>query len=137
MKPNMTIVTLGTNNFADAVKFYKEGLLLPLHSNNGKIAFFDLVGTWLALYPKDLLAKDIGVEANDINTTSFTIAHNVKTKKEVNDILGVAKKAGAKIVKPAQDTFWGGYSGYFADLDGYYWEVAWNPHLKLYLDKIR
>ena len=86
-------------------------------------------GVRLALYPKEALARDISprLRCSRRGFGGITLAHNVATKKEVAQVLQLAKKAGGKIVKPAQDVFWGGHSGYFTDLDGYYWEVAWAP----------
>lgn len=91
------------------------------------VAFFTLNGTWLALYPRHLLAEDATVPASGTGFAGFTIAHNVNTEAEVDAVLQLAVNAGATLVKPGQKVFWGGYSGYFADPDGFLWEVAHNP----------
>jgi uncharacterized glyoxalase superfamily protein PhnB len=94
----------------------------------GNVAFFELTGSWLSLYPWSSLAEDAEISATGDGFRGVTIAHNVANKSEVDEVMAQAEKAGATIQKPAQDVFWGGYSGYFSDLDGHLWEVAWNPH---------
>lgn len=134
MNPKISIITLGVNDLLTATAFYEKGLGLPLSSHSSEnISFFDLDGTWLALYPKTALAEDanINMRSNNGEFSGITLAHNVNSKQEVNRILSIAESSGAKITKPAQDTFWGGYSGYFCDMDGYLWEVAWNPHFQI------
>ena len=137
MEPRISIITLGVADLPRMVAFYRDGLGLPLFDENTEsIAFFQNKGTWLALYPRDALAADIGMPAGDpaaapssgIGFSGVTLAHNVRSKSEVDELLSAAVSAGATLVKPAQDTFWGGYSGYFADPEGYLWEIAWNPH---------
>ena len=129
MEPRISIVTLGVTDLPRAVEFYRDGLGLPLYDENTEsIAFFQNRGTWLALYPREALAKDVGSDATGSGFSGVTLAHNVRTREEVDDLLDVAVAAGATLMKPAEDTFWGGYSGYFADPEGYLWEVAWNPH---------
>lgn len=88
-------------------------------------------GSWIALYPREKLAEDATVSSDGSGFTGITLAHNVKTKAEVNAVIALAAKAGARIVKKPQQVFWGGYSGYFADPDGYLWEVAYNPFTDL------
>ncbi len=128
MEPRISIVTLGVTNLARSVEFYRDGLGLPLHDENTEsIAFFRCRGTWLALYPRDALAEDAGVSTVGSGFSGVTLAHNVSTREDVDALLKTAVAAGATLVKPAQDTFWGGYSGYFADPEGYLWEIAWNP----------
>ena len=129
MEPRISIITLGVADLPRAVAFYRDGLGLTLFDDNTEsIAFFQNKGTWLALYPKSALAADVGISAEGSGFSGVTLAHNVRTKAEVDDLLAVAVSAGAALVKPAQDTFWGGYSGYFTDPEGYLWEIAWNPH---------
>ena len=129
MEPRISIITLGVDDLPRAVAFYRDGLGLTLFDDNTEsIAFFQNRGTWLALYPKAALAADVGISAEGSGFSGVTLAHNVRTKAEVDDLLAVAVSAGAALVKPAQDTFWGGYSGYFTDPEGYLWEIAWNPH---------
>ena len=133
MEPRISIITLGVTDLPRAVEFYRDGLGLTLFDDNTEsIAFFQNKGTWLALYPREALAADVGIPLDEnVGGSGFsgvTLAHNVRTREEVDTLLDVAVSAGAALVKPAQDTFWGGYSGYFADPEGYLWEIAWNPH---------
>lgn len=129
MDPRLSIVTLGVSDLARAVDFYHDGLGFPLvDEDTDSIAFFDLDGVRLALYPWDALADDATVESDGAGFRGTTLAHNVASKAAVDDALEEAVAAGATLVKPAQEVFWGGYSGYFADPDGHLWEVAWNPH---------
>ena len=131
VEPRLNIVTLGVADVEKARKFY-EGLGWKASSaSQGDIVFFQLGAMVLALYPRGLLAEDAGVEAAGSGFPGITLAYNVRAKQEVAGFLDVAKAAGGNIVKPAQDVFWGGHSGYFADLDGHLWEVAWSPHSEL------
>ena len=129
MEPRISIVTLGVTDLPRSVRFYRDGLGLSLYDENTEsIAFFRNRSTWLALYPREALAADVGISADGIGFSGVTLAHNVRSKREVDELLRVAVEAGATLVKPAEDTFWGGYSGYFADPDNHLWEIAWNPH---------
>ena len=134
MEPRISIITLGVSDLARSIRFYRDGLGLPADTSNANIAFFQLRGTWLALYPREELAKDALVPAEGSGFTGFTLAHNLRSKPEVDALLAQAVRAGAKLLKPAQDVFWGGYSGYFADPDGFLWEVTWNPHFTIESD---
>ena len=127
MKPRISMITLGVNNLEASVQFYEEGLGLPRMDSPPEVAFFTLNGSWLGLYSRESLAEDTGVSAEGSGFAGITIAHNVDSEEAVDDVLKQAVEAGAKLVKPAQKVFWGGYSGYFADPDGYLWEVAHNP----------
>jgi catechol 2,3-dioxygenase-like lactoylglutathione lyase family enzyme len=127
MQPRINIITLGTKNLENVTKFYEQGLGLPKLKFKGDISFFSLNGSWLALYPWELLAKDALVESESTGFRGFTLAHNVEKEAEVIELLEKAKNAGAKIVKKAEKTDWGGFSGYFSDLDGHLWEIAYNP----------
>lgn len=132
MEARISIITLGVADLPRSVRFYREGLNLPLvHEDVDDIAFFDLGGMRLALYPRAALAEDVGVPAEGSGFSGVTLAHNVRAKTEVAPLLAQAEAAGGRIVKPAQDVFWGGHSGYFADPDGHLWEVAWNPYFKV------
>jgi predicted lactoylglutathione lyase len=133
MKPRISVLTIGVNDLEESMKFY-EGLGLETEGIIGKefergaVVFFNMKGDLtLALYTRKDIAWDAGVPLDKPSATEFTIAHNVNSKQEVDVVMRQAKDTGAKIVKPAQDTFWGGYAGYFQDPDGHLWEVAWNP----------
>lgn len=128
MEPRISIVTLGVSDLERPVTFYGDRLGLPTDYSSGNIAFFQTAGTLLALYPREALAQDALVPSEWHGFTGITLAQNVKSRPEVDAALAEAEAAGATIVKPAQDVFWGGYSGYFADPDGFLSEVAWNPH---------
>lgn len=129
MESRISIITLGVADLPKAIRFYRDGLGFPTNAkDDDPIAFFTTSGTRLALYPLNDLATDIGPGVSAAKGFGgITLAHNVRRKEEVTEVLALAERAGGKIVKPAHDTFWGGYGGYFADLDGYYWEVAWGP----------
>jgi catechol 2,3-dioxygenase-like lactoylglutathione lyase family enzyme len=127
MKPRISMITLGVRNLAAATEFYEKGLGFPLMESAPEVAFFALSGTWLGLYDRDALAKDATVSSEGAGFESFALAHNVSSEKEVDDVVSQAVDAGADLVKKPQKVFWGGYSGYFKDLDGHLWEVAHNP----------
>jgi len=132
MEPRISIITLGVSDLARSVKFYRDGLGLPTTFKEDEgIAFFQLNGTWLALYPSVALAEDACLPPDRSRFGGVTLAHNVHSKAEADAVLAEALTAGATLLKPAADTFWGGYSGYFADPDGHPWEVAWNPYFPL------
>ncbi len=138
MEPRISIITLGVSDLHRSVKFYRDGLHLPTSYKEGEgIAFFQLKGTWLALYPSDSLAEDAALPPERSRSRArqgiggFTLAHNVASKPEADAVLQEALAAGATLLKPAAETFWGGYSGYFADPDGHPWEVAWNPYFSI------
>jgi uncharacterized protein len=135
MKPRITLVTLGVADLERSLAFYREGLGFPSEEGivgkefeHGAVAFFELEsGLRLALWPRASLAHDAGIPASPSSPTDFSLGHNVSSKMEVDAAMARAKSAGARIVKEAADTFWGGYAGYFQDPDGHLWEVAWNP----------
>ncbi len=131
MKPHITIVTLGVEDLQRAIEFYHNGLGFPLmdEGDTESIAFFKLEGIILGLYPRDKLAEDITISPEGSGFQGFTLAHNVGSPEEVDNTLAEAVAAGTELVKPGQKVFWGGYSGYFKDPDGFYWEVAHNPFL--------
>ncbi len=128
MEPRISIVTLGVRDLQRSISFYQDGLGLPIENDGQGIAFFAFEGTKLALYPRDKLAEDATVDSSGSGFSGITLSHNVRTKEEVDAVLRLAASVGGRIVKPAQEVFWGGYSGYFEDPDGHLWEVAWNPH---------
>lgn len=127
MDPRISIITLGVEDIERATAFYRDGLELPEHEFDGGITFFETAGTWLALFPREELAADADVTAEGSGFRGFTLAHNVESEAAVDAVLAEADAAGADIVKPAQATDWGGYSGYFADPEGFLWEVAHAP----------
>jgi catechol 2,3-dioxygenase-like lactoylglutathione lyase family enzyme len=136
MKPRITLVTLGVDDLERAVRFYRDGLGLATPGitgtafEHGAVAFFELqAGLQLALWPRASLAHDAGLPRSPPSPTDFSLAHNVATPAEVDAVMAQARAAGATIVKPARNTFWGGYVGYFQDPDLHLWEVAWNPQL--------
>lgn len=129
MKPHITLITLGVVDLDRAIEFYETGLGLPRKAGPDGIAFFATAGTMLSLYPLDKLAEDVTVAAAGSGFPGFTLAHNVPSPEAVDATLAEAVAAGAELVKPGQKVFWGGYSGYFRDPDGFYWEVAHNPFL--------
>jgi uncharacterized glyoxalase superfamily protein PhnB len=138
VKPWITCLTLGVDDLKRSLKFYQDGLGLKTRGivgeefEYGEIVFFDLRNNLrLTLYPRKSLAKDANLTLAPTSSTEFSIGHNVNTKKEVDQVMDQAKKSGAKIVKRAQKTFWGGYSGYFKDPDGHLWEIAWHPDWKI------
>ena len=136
MEPRFTVLTLGVDNLEKSYKFYHEGLglaskgIVGKEFEHGEVAFFDLKNRMiLALYSRDNLAWDSQLKKSEPSATEFSIGYNTINQSEVDAIMAQAKKAGAKIVKRAQKTFWGGYSGYFQDPDGHLWEIVYNPNL--------
>jgi catechol 2,3-dioxygenase-like lactoylglutathione lyase family enzyme len=136
MKPRISVLTIGVDDLDAAVRFYRDGLglqtdgVIGTEFEHGAVAFFDLQsGLRLALWPRSSIAHDTGVPLFPKSPTEFTIGHNVGSRAAVDEVITQATTAGAVIVKPANDTFWGGYAGYFQDPDGHLWEVVWNPEL--------
>jgi catechol 2,3-dioxygenase-like lactoylglutathione lyase family enzyme len=128
MEPRISFITLGVADLATSVRFYTEALGLVRLNQDAEVAFFELGRTWLALYPRTLLAADAGVPDDGTGFARFSLAHNVRKPGDVDELLADVAAKGARIVKPAQPADWGGRTGYFADPDGFLWEVAWNPH---------
>jgi len=138
MKPRISVVTIGVDDLERAVAFYRDGLglatpgIVGQEFEYGAVAFFDLQsGLRLAVWPRASIAHDAGITQEAHSTTEFTLGHNVGSKHEVDTVMSQAKKAGAVIVKEAQDTFYGGYAGYFQDPDRHLWEVVWNPAIQV------
>lgn len=134
MKPRITVITLAVDNLEASLRFYRDGLglktdgIVGKNFEHGAVVFFDLqAGLKLALWPRKSLAHDSGLPAGPANPTELSIGHNVASKVDVDSVMVEAQRAGAIVVKPAQDTFWGGYAGYFQDPDRHLWEVVWNP----------
>jgi uncharacterized protein len=136
MKPRITVVTLAVDDLERSLTFYRDVLGFPTKGivgtqfEHGAVAFFDLQpGLKLALWRRSDLSHDTGLSAAAPSSTEFSLGHNVRTRAEVDEVMSEAARGGAQIVKPAQETFWGGYAGYFMDPDGHLWEVVWNPRL--------
>ncbi|CAM0553804.1 VOC family protein [Vreelandella sp. 2A-K22] len=133
MKPKISLITLGVHDLQRAIRFYREGLGLPEHeTDSDEVAFFKMEGAWLSLFPREALSRDIGI-ADDAPSgfSGITLAHNVASQAAVDQVLEQAVAAGAELIKPGEEVFWGGYSGYFRDPEGHYWEVAYNPFMDL------
>lgn len=127
MQPRINLITLGVTDLSLSIQFY-EKLGLPRYDfESDAVAFFELQGSWLGLYPKSALEEDMGFSLGKAEQSPITLAHNLADKAGVDRVMAEAASAGAKVIKPAQDTFWGGYSGYFRDPDGFCWEVAHVP----------
>lgn len=136
MKSRITVITIGVDDLERALRFYRDGLGLRTEGivgkefEHGAVAFFDLqAGLKLAIWPRKSISHDSALPLGSPSPTEFTLGHNVSSKSEVDAVMEQAKSAGAVIVKPAHDAFWGGYAGYFQDPDRHLWEVAWNPQL--------
>ena len=134
MKPRISVLTLGVADLEQSLQFYRDGLGLPTDGiigtefEYGAVTFIDLQpGLKLALWPRTSIAHDTGLPLGIPNPTEMTIGHNVASREEVDAVIEQARNAGAAIIKEAQETFYGGYAGYFQDPDGHLWEVVWNP----------
>lgn len=138
MKPRITLITLGVDDLERALKFYRDGLGFPTEGiigtefERGAVVFFDLQpGLMLAVWPRENIAWDANIPQGPHSATECAIGHNVGSREAVDAVMEQAKQAGARITKPAGDTFWGGYAGYFQDPDGHLWEIAWNPRMDI------
>ena len=138
MKPRITVITLGVDDLERSLRFYRDGLglatagIVGTEFENGAVAFFELqAGLMLAVWPRASIAHDTGIPAGLPSPTELTLGHNVASREEVDAVMEQARRAGARIVKEARDTFWGGYAGYFEDPDRHLWEVVWNPELEV------
>ncbi len=134
MKPRVTVITLGIEDLDVSLSFYRDGLglstdgIVGTEFEHGAVVFFDLQsGLRLALWPRSSISHDTGLTTVPFNPTQMTLGHNVSSKVEVDTVMAQAGAAGATIVEPPHETFWGGYSGYFQDPDGHLWEIVWNP----------
>ena len=127
MKPRITLITLGVDDLERSLRFYRDGLglktagIIGTEFEFGAVAFFDLqAGLKLGIWPRKSISRDTGLPLGNPSATEFTIGHNVSSKADVDAVMAQAKRAG-----------WGGYAGYFQDLDGHLWEVVWNPHWEM------
>jgi catechol 2,3-dioxygenase-like lactoylglutathione lyase family enzyme len=134
MKPRVTVITLAVQDLERSLRFYQDGLgfatpgIIGQEYEHGAVVFIDLQpGLKLALWPRTSLCHDTRLPLGTPSSTEFSLGHNVTSRTDVDAVMRQAQSAGAVIVKPAQDTFWGGYGGYFQDPDGHLWEVVWNP----------
>ena len=137
MEPRITLITLGVADLQRSLVFYRDGLGWPTEGvvgegiENGAVVFFELKnGLKLALWPRASLANEARVDADSHGPASFEVAHNVRSREEVDVIVALARAAGAKVTNPPADRPWGGYSAHFQDPDGHLWEIAWNPDPK-------
>ncbi len=136
MKPKISVITLGVADLERSLSFYQDGLGLVTEGivgreyEHGAVAFFDLSGGLkLAIWAQDDISHDTGLPKHPVSSTAVTIGHNVIRRQEVDEIIDKAQRAGARIIKPPQETFYGGYAGYFCDPDGHLWEIVWNPQM--------
>ena len=137
MEPRISIITLGVDDLERSYLFYHLGLGFPTNRQpDSGIVFLQTQGTRLALYPRKKLAEDVAPNLSPARSAfpGITLAHNTRTKAEVDEVLALAERSGGRIEKPAETAFWGGYSGYFSDPDGYFWEVAWSDNWKFHDD---
>ena len=131
MEQRLSIVTLGVEDVARSRRFYEDLGWRASGAGDDTIAFFQAGGIALALYGRAALAADAGLPDAQSGSGGIVLAHNVRARDEADAVLARAEAAGGRILKPAEEAFWGGYSGCFADPDGHVWEVAWNPHFEL------
>jgi uncharacterized protein len=136
MDARITLITLGVDDLERSLSFYRDGLglasegIVGTEFEHGAVAFFPLQrGLTLAIWPRDSIAHDTGLPKAPPSPTELTIGHNVGSREAVDDVMAQAVRAGATVIKPAAETFWGGYAGYFQDPDDHLWEVAWNPEM--------
>jgi catechol 2,3-dioxygenase-like lactoylglutathione lyase family enzyme len=130
MQPRLSILTLGVRDLKRSIAFYRDGLGFEMSpQSNELIAYFPLRGLWLAVFPIELLSLDTRIPIEEFGKSPIVLAHNVPTRALVDETLVEAVAAGGRITKPAADTDWGGYAGFFADPDDHRWEVAWDPKL--------
>jgi len=134
MKPRVSVITLGVDDLERSLRFYRDGLglategIIGTEFEDGAVVFIDLEGgTRLALWPRTSIAHDTGLPLSVPGSTDLTLGHNVASRTQVDAVMEQAQHAGAIVVKPPAETFYGGYAGYFQDPDGHVWEVAWNP----------
>ena len=131
MEQRVSIITLGVGDLERSKSFYERlGWRRGMTKSEG-IAFFQAGGIALALFPREELARDANITDDGRGFRGFSLAYNTRQREEVDAVIAEAEAAGATVLKPAEEAFWGGYSGYFADPDGFVWEVAWNPFFEI------
>jgi len=134
MEQRVSLITLGVADLKRSSEFYERlGWRRSMAKAEG-VVFFQAGGMALALYPRDELAKDAEIAPDGHGFCGISLAYNARSREEVDLVLAEVQAAGAKLLKPAQEAFWGGYSGYFSDPDGFPWEVAWNPSFPIMED---
>ncbi len=126
MDQRISLITLGVKDPEASAAFYEAMGWQRAPSLDGVIAF-DLIGQTLGLYPIDKLAEDIGLPVGSLGQGAVTLSYNCREKDKVAQVIASAESAGAEVLRPASDIFWGGHVGYFRAPDGHIWEVAWNP----------
>ena len=138
MQPRIHVITLGVDDLDRSLHFYRDGLgfktegIVGAEFEYGAVVFIDLQpGLRLALWPRSSIAHDTGLPLSSSCAIEMTLGHNVSSRTEVDEIMRLAREAGGVVLKPAQETFWGGYAGYFQDPDGHVWEAVWNPAWEL------
>ena len=131
MEQRLSLVTLGVADLERSRRFYEEGLGWRRGNTHDEVVFFQAGGMIVALFSRDALAADARLDGAGSGFGGIALAYNTRSREEVDAVLEEAEAAGATILKPAEDTFWGGYSGYFADPDGHPWEIAWNPEWRI------
>ena len=135
MEPRITLITLGVTDLERSVRFYRDGLGWPMSgASTDEVAFFHSGGAVLALWLRPLLAADANLNPEGQGFGGIALAQNTATREQVDQALAQAVAAGATLLRPGTETEWGGYNGYFADPDGFPWEVAWNPGFPLQPD---
>jgi catechol 2,3-dioxygenase-like lactoylglutathione lyase family enzyme len=127
MQPSISVITLAVSDLERATRFYRDGLGLPVRDDKPPVVYFRLRGAWLALFPREALARYANVPSDGRGFAGVTLSCNVDSKQEVDRTLTSAEQAGANIVNAPHDAAWGGYTGWFADPDGHLWEIVWNP----------
>ena len=127
MRPRISVITLGVADMERSVRFYRDGLGFPHRDDKPPVVYFQLEGTWLALFPREALAGYANVPAAGQGFGGVTLSSNVASREEVDRTLAAAEGAGATVVSPAHEVGWGGYTGWFQDPDGHLWEIVWNP----------
>ena len=131
MEQRVSVITLGVADLERSRRFYEDGLGWRRGNDNPGVAFFQIPGAVFALWSRAALAGDAGLPPAGNGFPGIALAYNCRSREDVDGALAEARTAGAKMLRPAEETFWGGYSGYFADPDGQVWEVAWNPNWRM------